>query len=628
MLRAVNELVGTTIGGKYRLDRQLGAGGMGMVFAATQVGLNRKCAVKLLHESLSQDGQLVARFKREAEVAASMGHPNIVQVTDFGFEDGKVFLVMDLLQGLPLADAIEQGAPLQAERVRFIAAQVLSALDAAHKRDIVHRDLKPDNIFLTSLSGVADVVKLLDFGIARITGEKSQKMTTTGQVLGTPAYMSPEQARGKKVDHRTDLYSLGVVMYEALSGRMPVEGSNYHELMFNIVGEDPLPLQEYRPDLPKALLDIVAKSMAKKVEERYQSAVEMRRELEALGPIEASSPPAVMIPSTRPGGATTDADAFAKTVTPEHVLPVDTQRPGTTKDTADAVAPVDTQRGVDGVRERSPLPMIIGAVGAVLVAVVIGVVMFTQPDDEVVAVNAPPTQTPAEQDEEQDTVRELAKVVEQLQENQRRLDEERAQMGENAMEEAPAPDMASEPTEVSMSSMSEMSSMSAMSSMSSMRGGGRPSHARFTLIDAPPEGDWRRRQCCPDAWHDGYNNPIVWATCGGNAHEVYPVLPNTRISVSSWNSGRVVAMDQFRPWTLSHADAITSCYRGKVVANGQNIRLDIDADGKVTGVRFHQYCPVPSSVRSCVSNLLMGAQLPPDERAPGEASFSLHVDGS
>ena len=620
------DLIGTTIGGKYRLEKQLGEGGMGMVFAATQIGLNRKCAVKLLHESLSRDGHLVARFKREAEVAASIGHPNIVQVTDFGFEDGKVFLVMDLLRGMPLADAIERDAPLPAERMRFIATQVLSALDAAHQRDIVHRDLKPDNIYLTSLSGVADVVKLLDFGIARMTGEQSQKMTTTGQVLGTPAYMSPEQARGKKVDARTDLYSLGVVMYEALSGRMPVDGDNYHELMFNIVGEEPIPLVEYRPDLPKALLDIVSKSMAKDPEQRYQTANEMRRELEALGPIEASSPPAVDIPHTR----VSDPDAFAKTVTPEAVQAISTDP------SAQSVEAVPTRAAVTMQTQPKSSAAVAGLVMVLIAGIAGGVYAVTRSTDpgEMVAVNAPPTET-AEDGLSDEQVRELAKQMFEELEHQR---EAETQMESETEAEAEAGEADNDDGEASETSMSSsVSSMSSMASMSAsdesgsptmMGGGGTPAHARFTLVPLPPPNDWARANCCPDGWHDGRGIPVVWASCNGSNKEVYPVLPRTRLSFRPSQGNNVVALDQLRPFGERHAAAVTECYRGHVVVRGQNIRLDIDATGRIDAVRPREYCPIAPQVTQCLRRLLEGETLPPDRDAPGEVVMSIGVVGA
>ncbi|MEZ4250920.1 MAG: protein kinase [Polyangiales bacterium] len=323
--------IGAVLGGKYRIERKLGEGGMGAVYAAVQEPLGRKVALKVLLPVLARDVTLVSRFQREAELAASLGHPNIVQVTDFGVDDGSAFLVMDLLEGESLGGVLERERVLAPERVRFIATQVLSALGAAHARGVVHRDLKPDNVYLTSVSGVSDLVKLLDFGIARLTeGSGDQKMTATGQVLGTPAYMSPEQARGKPVDARSDLYALGVLMYEALSGRMPVDGSNYHELMFAIVGETPTPLSELVPELDPGLVGVVERAMAKDPNARYANADAMRAALDALGPLQVTSPARVpSMPPTRdflPGSAGSAADfsdvAMGATVTPEALAAV------------------------------------------------------------------------------------------------------------------------------------------------------------------------------------------------------------------------------------------------------------------------------------------------------------------
>ncbi len=274
--------VGKLLGGRYRIERLLGRGGMGAVYEALQEDLGRRVAVKVLHPYLAHDADLVARFRREAEAAARLGHANIVQVTDFGRpDDGAVFLVMELLAGAPLSAVIDRDGRLPPERVATIAWQVLSALEAAHRAHLVHRDLKPDNIFLTSVSGVGDVVKLLDFGIAKLVAGEGSGMTATGAVLGTPAYMAPEQARGAPVDARVDLYALGVVMYEALSGRMPYAGNNYNAVIAAILTEDPPGLAELRPDLDPALVAVVERAMARSPDARFDSAHSMR---EALAP--------------------------------------------------------------------------------------------------------------------------------------------------------------------------------------------------------------------------------------------------------------------------------------------------------------------------------------------------------
>jgi len=184
--------VGELIGGRYRVEGELGRGGMGVVYEAVQEPLGRRVALKLLRRELAEDPNFAARFRREAELAASLGHANIAQVTDFGVDEGRPFLVMDLLIGESLAELLAREGMLSEPRAAFIAAQMLDALSAAHARGVIHRDLKPDNVFLSQISGVRDVVKLLDFGIAHSGGDEGMRMTRTGQVLGTPAYMSPE----------------------------------------------------------------------------------------------------------------------------------------------------------------------------------------------------------------------------------------------------------------------------------------------------------------------------------------------------------------------------------------------------------------------------------------------------
>ena len=187
------------MGGRYRLERELGAGGMGAVWIAVQEGLGRRVALKTLLPALAQDAQAVTRFKREAELAASLGHPHIVQVTDFGSDEGGAFLVMELLQGRSLGEAIENEAPMDPARLATIAQQVLSALAATHERGVVHRDLKPDNVFLTKVAGGGELVKLLDFGIARMAlGDVASRLTQTGQILGgvTRAIIEEPHAHG------------------------------------------------------------------------------------------------------------------------------------------------------------------------------------------------------------------------------------------------------------------------------------------------------------------------------------------------------------------------------------------------------------------------------------------------
>ena len=271
---------GRVLGGKYRLERVLGEGGWGAVYEARQTDLGRRVAVKVLHTNLALTDEGVARFQREAKAAAALGHPNIVQVTDFQSNPGEPpFIVMEYLDGRTLTAALAENARLPQQRVAFIAQQILSALGAAHAAGIVHRDVKPDNIFLVEMSGLEDIVKVLDFGVAKLKGEGAE-LTGGGALLGSPAYMAPEQIRGGSVDARADLWSLGVCMYRALTGRMPFEASSLHALMMTITDSEPAPVSSTRSDVDPGLVAVVERAMHKDAAGRFASAEEMSRALE------------------------------------------------------------------------------------------------------------------------------------------------------------------------------------------------------------------------------------------------------------------------------------------------------------------------------------------------------------
>ncbi|CAN5528363.1 hypothetical protein BH09MYX1_BH09MYX1_42070 [soil metagenome] len=276
------DLSGRLLGGRYRVKRLLGRGGMGSVYEAVQEDLGRSVAVKVLDPSLAVFGDQVERFRREATSAAALGHSNIVSVTDFGrAEDGEPpYLVMELLSGESLGALLERESVLAPERMAFIASQMLSALGAAHGAGIVHRDIKPDNVFITSTSAFHDLVKLLDFGIAKLGVEHGGgRLTGTGAMLGTPAYMAPEQARGGTVDLRADLYAVGATMYQALSGRLPHDAPSFPAMLFAIVEQSPESLSTLRPDLAPGLVKVVERAMAKSPDARYPSAEAMRAAL-------------------------------------------------------------------------------------------------------------------------------------------------------------------------------------------------------------------------------------------------------------------------------------------------------------------------------------------------------------
>ncbi len=302
--------IGMLVEERYRVGRLIGIGGMGTVYEARREDLaDMPVALKVLHPRLAGRDDQLRRFRREAEVVAKINHANIVKIIDFvSTESGPHFLVMELLEGETLAAAIShESAPFSEQRIAFVAAQVLDALAAAHGAGILHRDLKPENIFLTNISGVSDVVKLLDFGVAKLMVEDSEsKLTETGIILGTPAYMAPEYARGEAPDVSGDLYALGCVMYEALTHKQPFAAANYNALLFAIQEKAPQPIREIRSDVSAELAAVIARAMSKKSSERFGSAQEMAaalkpwttweapresaRNVMALAPTEESQP--------------------------------------------------------------------------------------------------------------------------------------------------------------------------------------------------------------------------------------------------------------------------------------------------------------------------------------------------
>jgi serine/threonine protein kinase/predicted ATPase len=278
------DLSGQVLGGRYRLVRPLGRGGMGTVYEAVHEGLGRKVAIKVLHAMLAWDPEQLGRFRREAQAAAAIGHPNIVQVTDFSAAPGEPpFLVMDLLEGRSLGQAIAREGPLVPAWVAHVASQILHALAAAHRAGIVHRDIKPDNVFLTSIAGQADAVKVLDFGVAKLQESgATDKLTSVGAMIGTPAYMAPEQARGGEIDGRADLYAVGACMFHALAGRVPFQATSSPALLYAILEQGPPDLAELRADVPPALSAVVARAMLKDPAARFASADAMRAAIEAV----------------------------------------------------------------------------------------------------------------------------------------------------------------------------------------------------------------------------------------------------------------------------------------------------------------------------------------------------------
>jgi len=279
----LDSLVGTTIAGRYRIDALLGRGGMGAVFRAHHLLLKRDVAVKVLHPELLGNEDISKRFDREAQSAARLDHPNVIPVTEFGStEAGMKYMVMQLLSGQELSDLLV--GPIDPLRAIELEIQILRGLEHAHGKGVVHRDLKPENVFVTQDHEGKEVLKLVDFGIAKIVdepedGDTGKPLTRLGLVFGTPHYMSPEQATGSPVDHRTDIYSAGVLLYQMLAGRLPFEHDDPVSLIRMQVTVDPPPLPDF---IPQRLVRVVSLMMAKSRDQRYPDARSARKALQAV----------------------------------------------------------------------------------------------------------------------------------------------------------------------------------------------------------------------------------------------------------------------------------------------------------------------------------------------------------
>ena len=295
----IDEFVGLVLDDKYRLEEKVGEGGMGTVYRATHIQMENTVAVKILRPHLASDRMAVERFRREARSAARIRHPNAVAVTDFGVtrDAGIAYLVMEFLEGQDLRQKIKQDSRLDLVETASILSQTCSAVSAAHSRGIIHRDLKPDNIWLIKTDQELEHVKVLDFGIAKLKATTDAISLTQGAIIGTPYYMSPEQCRGEELDSGSDVYSLGVILYEMLTGRVPFNGFTPLEVVLKHSTERPRPLRELRPDIPEQVERVVLRALEKKREVRQMSAVQLTHEFEA----------AVYVAGKRPGFLTEDA---------------------------------------------------------------------------------------------------------------------------------------------------------------------------------------------------------------------------------------------------------------------------------------------------------------------------------
>ena len=289
-MTCINSFIGRKFCGRFSITEVLGEGAMGVVFRGVEEGRPAGVAIKILHPDILDDASARTRFSREAEMAAQIDHPNAVRILDHGVEDGIPYLVMELVEGRELFEVLADAGRLPAARAATIALQICDAVATAHDRGIIHRDLKPENVMLVGdpASPEGERVKLLDFGIARriesLRGAADEHITMAGAIIGTPAYMSPEQCEGGAIDARSDVYACGAVLYHLVTGRPPFEDDSPLRVLCRHVQEEPLPPSALVPDLDAGLEAIILKALAKRPESRQQGAHELWEELLAALP--------------------------------------------------------------------------------------------------------------------------------------------------------------------------------------------------------------------------------------------------------------------------------------------------------------------------------------------------------
>jgi hypothetical protein len=358
------DLVGQVVADRYHIIRKLGEGGMGAVYLGEHVKMGRKSAIKVMNPSMASDPDAISRFNREAANASRISHPNVCQIYDFGeTPDGTIYLAMEFIEGTALTGIIEREGALPAVRAAKILKQAADALASAHELGIVHRDLKPDNIMIVQGKDGTDIVKVVDFGIAKAVAgdETGQKVTKTGLVVGTPEYMSPEQLSGDKLDGRSDIYSLGLVFYRMLTGVLPFQADSAQETMIKRLTDEPMPLAVARPDItfPPELQGVLDKALARLPADRYANAAQFGREAEAAVAGLALPRTRVAEPASSAATQLMDSGAARKGVPPRS-----------------GGAPTRAGRAVPA--RSFPLVPVLGGVGGVGVIAVVAVLVMSR----------------------------------------------------------------------------------------------------------------------------------------------------------------------------------------------------------------------------------------------------------
>jgi serine/threonine-protein kinase len=373
------DLVGQVVADRYHIIKKLGEGGMGAVYLGEHVKMGRKSAIKVMNPGMAHDPDAVSRFNREASNASRISHPNVCQIYDFGeTTDGLIYLAMEFIEGQSLSDVIDREGALPAVRAASILKQSADALQAAHDLGIVHRDLKPDNIMITQARDGSDVVKVVDFGIAKAVAgdETGQKVTKTGLVVGTPEYMSPEQLSGDKLDGRSDIYSLGLVLYRMLTGVLPFQADTAQEVMIKRLTDEPTPLVDARPDIefPPGTQAVLDRVLQRLVADRYQNAAEFGND--TMATVAGLETPGTRVDVAPHVGATELMSADQVRLATKHVA---AKKAAPKKAAAEPAAPASAPA------KRFPLIPLLGGVGGVAGLAAVAVLMMNRGPSQVLA---------------------------------------------------------------------------------------------------------------------------------------------------------------------------------------------------------------------------------------------------